>query len=355
MTSASRLPPPFGPDLKVLVLAGSDTAPRAEARQDAREVPLRDKAFLPLRGRLVIEYVLDLLVECGLTRIWVLAGDEQLARIPGRHRFTGVPQQPGARFFANLLAGSAALQPGPGEPVLVLFGDHPVETPAALRFFLEQCAELVDRADFLHALAVRSSYHEYAAWFSRTSVHTREIAGRASGISLAVPSRLHRIRTLDQLYDVRKLEHPSSMLVLLGHLARWLGASAPWALVDAMTLYVAKEMEKAGRGTGRLAAAAHRLERWLTARVPLRRLEGYAARVLAAERGVRLIPVPHGGLAIDVDFAEELVALEEHWDAIRSVSDRQDAALDRASHGSLRRTSPALSIPVLGAPSRRRS
>ena len=77
----------FGPDLKVLVLAGSDQGPGPQPAIATPESPLSGKAFLRLHGRLVIEYVLDVLRECGLTRIWVLAPDHHLAQIPSQHRF----------------------------------------------------------------------------------------------------------------------------------------------------------------------------------------------------------------------------------------------------------------------------
>jgi hypothetical protein len=316
---------PFGSDLKVLVLAGSDHGPARQHATASPESPLSGKAFLRLRGRLVIEYVLDVLRECDLTRIWVLAPEHHLAQIPSHHRFVPVPQQPGARFFANLSAGAAALDPQDGEAVLVAFGDHPVTSARALQRFLDRCAQLREEADFFHGLALQAPYREYAPWFSRTSVHMREMSGRASGFILAIPSRVHRLRALDRLYDVRKLERRDSMFGLLVQVARWLGPNAPRCIVDSTFMYLAKEMEKAGRGRG--GPLARRLESWLAARVSLPRLERYAVRVLGAERGVRLIPIAHGGIAIDVDFAEEFAALEQHWDTVQQISARQDAAL----------------------------
>jgi len=324
---------PFGPDLKVLVLAGSDQGSGRQPATATPELPLSGKAFLRLHGRLVIEYVLEVLRECGLTRIWVLAPEDHLAQIPSHHPFVPVPQQPGARFFANLSAGAAALAPQDGEAVLVAFGDHPVTSPRALQLFLHRCAELREEADFFHALALQQPYREYAPWFSRTSVHMREMSGRASGFILATRSRVHRLRSLDRLYDVRKLERRDSMFGLILQVARWLGPTAPRCLVDSTFMYLAKEMEKVGRGSSRGAPLARRLETWLAARVSLRRLERYAVRVLGAERGVRLIPIAHGGIAIDVDFAEEFEALEKHWDMVQQISARQDASLLDSDQG----------------------
>lgn len=329
-----RLPSPFDAGLKVLVLAGSDPVTRRKARRrerrierGEREVPLQDKAFSTLRGRLVIEHVLDWLAEAGLREIWVLAPPVQLARIPERYAIRPIPQHAGARIFANLSLACSALAPAPGEPVLVVFGDHPLNTSRALADFLRRCGALLGSADFFHALALRSSYTAFDRWFRRTSMHLREMSGRASGLNLAVPSRLHRLAVIDEMYEVRKLERMDSLVGLLWRLVRWLGTRSAPALADALVVFLAKECEKRGRG-GRAAPAFGLFERLLARTVPAARLERYAARVLQAERGVRLIPVAHGGLAIDVDFAEELATLERSWDELAALCRLQDAALE---------------------------
>ena len=322
------LPRPFTADLKVLVMAGSD--PPSPDRRAGREPPLRDKSFLTLRGRLVIEYVIDQLEQCGLSRIWILASPANLARLPPRPGIVHLPQAAGAGFSDDVATGAAATHPQPDEPILVVFGDHPLETPQALRAFLAGCAARLGEADFFHGLALQSAYREYTAWSRRTSVHSREMTGRATGFTLIVPSRMHRLEVLGELYGVRKLERVRSLVGLIWRLIRWLGPDVPRGVLDALVMHAAKEMEKIARGRGRAAGVAGRIESWLSARVPIARLERYAARVLGAERGVRLIPLAHGGLALDVDFAEELATLERHWDAIQAVSRRQEARLAAA-------------------------
>ena len=319
------LPAPFTADLKVIVPAGGDPAPPNATVPPG--TPLSGKAFLPLRGQLLVEYVLDFLRECGLRRIWVVAAEDQLTRIPSRHAFVGVPQPPGTRFFDNLLAGCHAAQPRPGEPVLVVFGDHPFNTTSALQLFLERSAAMLDEADFFHAMALQASYREYRQWFHRTSVHMREMSGRATGLSLAVPSRLHGVSKFQALYGVRKLERPSSFFRLLQHLAQWLGADAAGTLRASLLMYLAKEMEKGTRREWAGAQVCRRLEAALSNRLPVERMQRYAGRVLEAERGVRFIPIAHGGLAIDVDFSEELETIERHWDAIQEIAARQEARL----------------------------
>jgi CTP:molybdopterin cytidylyltransferase MocA len=321
------LPPPFGPDLKVLVLAGTDRVPRKRRVPEGggREVPLQDKAFLPLQGQLVIEYVLDWLAQAGLERIWVLGAAEQLAKIPPRHRFEAIRQPALSSIFVNLSLAHARIDPGPDEPILVVFGDHPLNSQMALRVFLEQCAEALPRLDFAHAFVLREAYAEYLPHFRRTSVHLREMCGRASGINLAVPSRLHRLRVLDELYGVRKLERLGSFFGLLGAMVRWLGRRSPRALTDAVLLYLAKEAEKRARTAP--AGVAARIENMLQRLVPTKRVETYVARVLKAERDVRVFPVAHGGIGIDVDFAHELQTIEEHWDDFQQITRRQDQRL----------------------------
>lgn len=325
-----QLPAPFGPDLKVLVLAGSDRPPRLRRRspEGGREVPLRDKAFLPLRDRPVIEYVLDWLHASGLERIWVLARADLLARIPARYHIRPIEQPPVTSVFVNLSRAHAALDLAPDEPVLVVFGDHPLNTPAALRDFLRRCAALLPDLDFAHAFALREAYAELSPYFTRTCLHSRDASGRATGISLAVPGRLHRLRVLDEIYGVRKQERLGSFFGLLWTLGRGLGLRSPRALFDASLLYLAKEAEKVGRRHGFPGRAGRSLEAMLRRRVPMSRLEDYAGRILQAERRVRLVPVMHGGLGVDVDFREELNTLERHWDALQTIVARQDAGLN---------------------------
>lgn len=289
-----------------------------------REAPLRDKAFLPLRGKLVIEYVLDWLASAGLENIWVLGTAERLEQIPDRHHFESIRQPMLSSIFVNLSLAHARIAPDPGEPLLVVFGDHPLNTLGALHEFLAQCASHLDRIDFAHAVALSDAYAEYAPHFRRTSVHLREMRGRATGISLAVPSRLHRLRVLDEMYGVRKLERLGSFFGLLLNTIRWLGPRSPRALIDAIAVYLAKEAEKRAR---RGSSIARSLEHALQHAVPAHRLESYLARVLKAEREVRLLPVAHGGIGIDVDFEDELRIIEDNWDHLREISDRQDRRL----------------------------
>lgn len=328
-----HLPASLGADLKVLVLAGSDRAPRMRRRspEGGREVPLRDKAFLPLRGRPVIEYVLDWLHACGRRRIWVLARADLLARIPARYGIRPIEQPPVTSVFVNLSRAHAALELAPDEPVLVVFGDHPLNTPAALDAFLGRCAAMLPELDFAHAFALREAYAELSPYFTRTCLHSRDVSGRATGLSLAVPGRLHRLRVLDDMYGVRKQEQLGSFIGLLWTLGRGLGWRSPRALIDACLLYLAKEAEKLGRRPGRTGGAGRALEALLRRRVPMARLEDYARRILQAERGVRLVPVAHGGIGVDVDFREELATLEQHWEALQAISARQDAELTATS------------------------
>lgn len=325
----SSLPSPFDADLKVLVLAGTDRVPRKRRVPEGggREVPLRDKAFLELRGRLVIEYVLDWLRESGLEKVWVLAAPERLDQIPSRHRFEPIRQPSLSSIFVNLSLAHARIAPEPDEPILVVFGDHPLNSPAALHDFLAQCALRLDRLDYAHAFALREAYAQFAPHFDRTSVHLREMVGRASGINLAVPSRLHRLRVLDEMYGVRKLERLGSFFGLLLNTIRWLGPRSPRALADAITVYLAKEAEKRARRGSRLAAS---IETRLQRAVPAERVLRHAARVLKAEREVRLVPVAHGGIAIDIDFEEELRAVEADWERLRAVVEAQDRRLREA-------------------------
>ena len=330
---SKSIPRPFDRRTKVLVLAGanavSERGRRIEAERIVRgapEVPLEDKAFLTLRGRLVIEYVLDCLGEFGFERRWVLGKRECLDRIPPQHDFTPLAQLPGSTIGANLAAAHGAILPEPDEPILVVFGDHPLMTPTALSEFLAACARGLHEADFFHGVAVKTAYEAFSKHFHRTSLHTREIAGRVTGLNVVIPSRLHRFRVFDRVYAVRKLEQFRRFVTLLGHLIDRLRWRCPHALLDSACMYLAKEFEKMACRRGWLGSISTFFEQRLQHSVRLARIETYAARLLGAERGVSLVSVNHGGAAIDVDFYEELAILEQNWDQLLEITSTQDAA-----------------------------
>jgi len=324
------LPPPFNTDLKVLVLAGADRLPAGDLDRASHEVgeetPLEAKSFVHIRDKLVIEYVLDWLHEAGLRQIWVLAPERCLTLIPDQYDFHPVPQRPRASLAANLRHGKEVIPLEPGEPALVVFGDHPLTTARALEDFLAKCGPLLDTADYFHGLALRDAYLDYSAYFQRTSVLTRDAPGRATGLNLIVHDRVHGIPAADELYSVRKLERFGRFLSMLGRSLYLLGLSAPSAIIDSAVLYAAKEFEKLARYPGRRGAIGERAMRWLQRWVPLARIEHYATKCFRAERGVRIIPLAHGGTAIDVDFVHELDILQDNWDELRAIARRQDEA-----------------------------
>ena len=325
----SLLPQPFTPALKVLILAGSNELPSPEEVQirarRGKETPLEGKAFLRLKGRLVIEYVLDWIREAGLKQVWVLAPAECLALIPESYPFTPIEQPPGASLATNLQEAKEVLRPADGEPTLVVFGDHPLTTSRALYDFLSFCGARLDEADFFHGMATTEAYAAFSQYFRRTSVWMRESSGRATGLNLVVSSRVHRVPAADHIYSVRKLERLGRFFSMLAREIYLLGGLAPHAVWDSVRMYVAKDFEKGIRRGGWFGRFCQRRVDALRRRVPMARLESYAARLFGAERGVRVAPLAHGGTAIDVDFAEELAVIEENWDDMVELTRKQDA------------------------------
>lgn len=321
---------PLDARLKVLVLAGANIVPTGDlddaSHRAPHEVPLEAKSFVHIRGRMVIEYVLDWLTGAGLERIWVIGPQPFLSQIPADYGARTIAQRPGATLGHNLRHARDVVPLERDEPALVVFGDHPLTTIRALQDFLAFCAPRLREADIFHGLALRDAYLEYAPWFRRTSVLMRESPGRATGLNLVVPDRVAGIPAADHVYSVRKLEHFGRFLSLSARALGLLGGSAPAAIFDAARLYAAKEFEKLARRDGRLGSFGASGMRWLQRQVSVRRVERYAAKLFGAERGVRLVPLAHGGAAIDVDFAEELDALEHHWDELTEIARRQDQA-----------------------------
>ncbi len=324
------LPSPFSEDLKVFVLAGANRVPDGDlddvSHHLAGETPLEAKAFLHLRGRLVIEYVLDWILAAGLRRIWVLAPEQCLAAIPATYEFEPLPQRPGASLGDNLRHGREQVPLERDEPVLVVFGDHPLTTSTALEDFVRFCGPRLHEADLFHGIALRESYLEYSEHFQRTSVLMRGMAGRVTGLNLMIPDRIDGFPAADHVYSVRKLERFGRFASLLGRTLYLLGSSAPGAMLAAASLYAAKEFEKMSRHPDLRGAIGRRGMHLLERQVKVARIEKYAAKLFGTQRGVRLVPLAHGGTAIDVDYVDELDILEKHWDELRAIAQRQDEA-----------------------------
>ena len=286
-----ELPPPFGSDLKVLVLAGSD--PASPRRRSDPGSPLSDKAFLRLRGRLVIEYVLDLLRERGFERVWVLASARHLALIPREYRLHAHHAAAGRELLREPVGGDERAGSGRGRTDsgrLRRSSAADAERAARLSCALRRTA----RACGLVSCAGADGAGPGVRRVVRANVraHARDVRTCDWLHSRASPSRLRGLNVLGELYEVRKLERFDSLLACCSSCRGCWDRNAPRALVDAVLVFLAKEMEKAGRGSSGVARAARSLESWFSARVPVRRLERYAARVLGAERGMRVIPWP---------------------------------------------------------------
>jgi hypothetical protein len=154
----------------------------------------------------------------------------------------------------------------------------------------------------------------------------REMAGRVTGLNLMIADRLDGFPAADHVYSVRKLEHFGRFASLLGRTLYLLSSSAPGAMFAAANLYAAKEFEKMSRHPGsRGVIGRHGMHR-MRRQVKLAQVEKYATKLFGAQNGVRLVPLAHGGTAIDVDFVEELDVLEKHWDALKMIARRQDQA-----------------------------
>lgn len=324
-------------DLKVLVLAGANLLPAGSLDEAshllAEDAPIEAKAFVHIRGRMVIEYVLDWLHEAGLHRIWVLGPEQCLKAIPSHYGIEPIVQRPRASLARNLSHGKEVIPLAPDEPALVVFGDHPLTTARALEDFLDFCLPRLEEADLFHGLALRDAYLEYARYFHRTSVLMRECPGRVTGLNLIVPHRIHGIPAADEIYSVRKLERFGRFLSLLARTLYLLGSTAPAAVFDSARLYAAKEFEKMSRRSGRRGMLGKRGMHWLQRQVSVKSVERYAGKLFRTERGVRIVPLAHGGTALDVDFDEELVILEENWDELRAIARRQDEASRARARG----------------------
>ncbi|HLJ60941.1 MAG TPA: NTP transferase domain-containing protein [bacterium] len=248
----------------VVVLAGGKPDPALTG------APL-PKAFAPLCGRTMVEFVLDALRGTNRTRRIILVGPETPP--PALAAVVDVTVRERGGLLENLAAALAEL---PGDaPVLAVAADVPLLTPLAVSAFLD--AALALDADIVYGVVPRADVMRVYPDARKTFVRLRDGVFTGGSLVLLRPRAFERARpVLERAIRARK--RPWDLARLFG----------PATLL--------------GLATGRL------------------RISGLEARV-ATIAGVRARAVicHEPEIAVDVDRAEDLV-LAEGWLTAQAVA-----------------------------------
>ena len=293
-----------------VVVAGTHENPR-------HLIDGRNKAFLRLDGRVLVEHVVaGLLAARSIDRVFVVGPLAELRRAlhPMTTARVRVVAQAG-KLIENAWAGFQAshrmrggdLHGNPDRPVLFLSADLPLLHPGAVDDFVARCAERDRRSHngpgaLLSGIAEEASLVRFYPRDDRPGIirpYVELSSGRfrLANIYIARPLRMENRSVLQTGFSHRKAKQWRNVLALarsfFGHRGGWRGC---W---EVLALWLAS---RAARHPGRIYRALRR-------RNTEHQIEAIASLILGGN--LKLVTTPHGGLSIDVDDEEDLRVLEQ--------------------------------------------
>lgn len=201
--------------MEAIVLAGGSTNDPL-----AQKFGLASKTLLPYRGRPLVEYTLEALVQAGLEVI-LLGPPVPLNPPPGR----ALPDQ--GSLLANLEAG---IQAAKGHKVLVATGDMPFLGQEAVRWVLEQAPQ----AGFVYTIIAKSTIEQRFPGMRRTYARIRE--GAFTGGNLVIIDKklfFTALPLLRRALELRKKPLALAQMIGLGTLLRVILGQADIAGLEA--------------------------------------------------------------------------------------------------------------------------
>lgn len=186
----------------------------------AQKFGVASKTLVPYRGRPLVEYTLEALVQAGLEVI--LVGPSVPLNPPPQR---ALPDQGG--LLANLEAGINAAQ---GSKVLVATGDMPFLQEEAVRWVLENAPQ----AGFVYTIVARSTIERRFPGMRRTYARVRE--GYFTGGNLVIIDKklfFTALPLLRQALELRKKPLALARMIGLGTLVKVLLGQADIAGLEA--------------------------------------------------------------------------------------------------------------------------
>lgn len=173
--------------IKAVVLAGGGLLPEFRERFD---VP--SKAFIPLAGKMMVEYILEALRLCGDLEEMVLVTPTE--DLPGKLSGMVKAAAPsGENIVSSLKSGIRALGEPP-ERVLAVPCDLPLLTGEAIKDFLQRCADL--RAALYYSYVGRDVSEAAYPRLRHTYVRLREGVFCGGGLVLFDPRTMDKCEKL---------------------------------------------------------------------------------------------------------------------------------------------------------------
>lgn len=315
----ANAPAGFTAPLDAIVLAGTHTNPK-------RLIDGRNKAFLEIAGRALVQHVVDALLGAGhIDQVFVVGPVEQLSRVLGGASPRVHMVRQAGKMLANCWAGVHSSESrhlaGSGtaaheRPLLIISSDLPLISPAAIDDFILRCAraELHDARHYgMHVgvaeeKSVEVFYpHGNDSGIKRPYVHLDSGRMRLANIYVVRPRQLRHTEFLQTGFSYRKAIDWRNVLKLVSSLFRQPGGwQAAW-----LTLRL-QLTQMAYRGS----------ERWyrrLRAGNTPQRIERACGAVLGGL--VKIVTTPYGGLSLDVDDPEDFRVLSERYAEWKGMGD----------------------------------
>lgn len=306
-------------DLSIAILAGPSGKPAERGT---------NKNFWPLRGRPVVQRQLDLAREMGFARVILLT---ERARLPELDVPEGaIVLDATSRQSENFAAIKNAAPWREDERCLVVFGDTPLLSRAAVLDFLDRCA--THPADIQHGLVPFVFVEPFMDFFPRDHVgrrpfHVDEFLARLGCLTLCRVAAFDPEATQAAVRAVmsgRKQDPGRTGLVsilvararvLWGGL-RFVGSKGLWMGAAAVVAHWFHE-----RGFPKAA-------RVFRHGVTLAALDEVASKLLHCS--ARMLPSPFGGTSLDLDNDVDLLVHEQYFDhmlALQALQDRIERKL----------------------------
>lgn len=311
--------------LDAVVLAGTHQNPK-------RLIAGRNKAFLKVGGKVLIQYVVDALLDAErVGRIFVVGpAEELLAELTGYSSKVRVIAQRG-KMLTNCWAGIEASEdchrhdrtiPASERPLLIISCDLPLVTARSLDDFICRCARLDNASDQPYAMlagvvdepGVRPFHPEGTRpGIKRPFVELEFGRLRLANIYVARPRNLANQEFLQTGFSYRKAKDWRNVVALTFNFFKSHGGwQAAWLTVRLqLTLMLSK---RKGYWYKRLKKGNTR-----------ERVEKSVSEVLGGP--VKVVISPYGGLSLDVDDEEDFRILDscyEEWAAITAAVEPEE-------------------------------
>jgi len=192
--------------IPAVVLAGGELEKSLEERFDSRS-----KAFITIRGKMMVEYVMDALENAPSVGEKIISAPD--GKIPPEieKKFDGIARS-GENILMSMKNGIEMIEPAPAR-VLVVPCDAPLLTPDSIEDFISRCEK--SEGDLFYSFLPRKISEEKYPGFKHTYVKLREGIFCGGSLFLINPAVIEAARKLfERVIAARK--KPWRIATLLG-------------------------------------------------------------------------------------------------------------------------------------------